>query len=393
MNNHQVIYEWGHEMKTRIPLWLLSFVVLGVVLAIPAGSAAAVDEWNARGPTAGYVQTLARDPENPQVVYGGLSNSSAYKSTDAGESWSPLSGLPATVSVIIFDPADHASIYAGGTNGLYNSRDAGATWIPVGTELSSEQIYSFVIPLSAHQNMLAGTLHNGIFRSTDGGDTWLQANTGLDSLQITLLSSDPSNPDIVYAAIHSYGIYKTVDGGSSWTAVNNGLSDSGVYSIVVDPTNSNRVYAGTWNGGVFVSENGGSSWAPAGSDLAGSYVPALAIDPEPPHTVYAGTEGGMMAVSSSRSPHMILSDDLLIFQPVDREGLPVQPGVRSAKVYLTNLFSLIMPLIKYELTDEVTLLDEPCPYGSGHRLIEDVQGRQEDGLVYPGGVEVHSYAF
>ena len=108
---------------------------------------------------------------------------------------------------------------------------------------------------------------------------------------------------------------------------------------------------------------------------------------------YAGTEGGMMAVSSSRSPHMILSDDLLIFQPVDREGLPVQPGVRSAKVYLTNLFSLIMPLIKYELTDEVTLLDEPCPYGSGHRLIEDVQGRQEDGLVYPGGVEVHPYAF
>ncbi len=292
MNNHQVIYEWGHEMKTRIPLWLLSFVVLGVVLAIPAGSAAAVDEWNARGPTAGYVQTLARDPENPQVVYGGLSNSSAYKSTDAGESWSPLSGLPATVSVIIFDPADHASIYAGGTNGLYNSRDAGATWIPVGTELSSEQIYSFVIPLSAHQNMLAGT-RNGVFRSTDSGQTWEAANTGMGVNVVEALAAASSTPDIVYAGILNHGIYKTLDGGANWTEASNGLSGSAVYCIEIDPTDSNRLYAGTWNGGVFVSTNGGADWAAAGTALGGAYVPALAIDPAPPHAIYAGTEGGV----------------------------------------------------------------------------------------------------
>ncbi len=108
---------------------------------------------------------------------------------------------------------------------------------------------------------------------------------------------------------------------------------------------------------------------------------------------YAGTEGGMMAVSTARSPHMILSDDLLIIEPIDREGRPVPVGVRSDKLYLTNLFSHALPLIKYEITDEVTVIDEPCPYGSGHRLIADVKGRQEDALLYPGGAEVHPYFF
>jgi phenylacetate-coenzyme A ligase PaaK-like adenylate-forming protein len=108
---------------------------------------------------------------------------------------------------------------------------------------------------------------------------------------------------------------------------------------------------------------------------------------------YAGTEGGMMAVSSARSRHMTLSDDLLIIEPVDRDGRPVPAGVRSSEIYLTNLFNHAMPLIRYRLSDEVTVVDEPCPYGSGHRLIADVKGRQEDSLLYDGGVEVHPYVF
>ena len=108
---------------------------------------------------------------------------------------------------------------------------------------------------------------------------------------------------------------------------------------------------------------------------------------------YAGTEGGMMAVSTARSPHMILSDDLLIIEPIDRNGYPVPPGVRSDKLYLTNLLSRALPLIKFEVSDEVTVIDEPCPYGSGHRLIADVTGRQDDGFGYPGGVDVHPHLF
>ena len=279
-------------MKVSVSISVLSFVVMAVVLAIPAGSAASVGEWNATGPGAGYMRTLATDPDDTEVVYGGTWSGGAFKSTNAGISWSPLSGLPATVSVIIFDPADHSSIYAGAANGLYSSHDGGATWTAVGSELSSEWVQTLVIPVSAQQNMLAGT-RNGVFRSTDGGDTWVPANTGMEVNVVNALAAESAKPEVVYAGTQSHGIYKTLDGGSNWTEAANGLSGSVVYCIVIDPADSNRLYAGTWNGGVFVSANGGADWTAAGTALGGAYVPALAIDPAPPHAIYAGTEGGV----------------------------------------------------------------------------------------------------
>ena len=83
---------------------------------------------------------------------------------------------------------------------------------------------------------------------------------------------------------------------------------------------------------------------------------------------------------------MHLSDDLLIVEPVDELGDPVPAGVRSNKIYLTNLFNPLMPLIRYEITDEITLDDEPCACGSIHRRIHDIQGRNDDTFHYQPGV-------
>jgi phenylacetate-coenzyme A ligase PaaK-like adenylate-forming protein len=90
---------------------------------------------------------------------------------------------------------------------------------------------------------------------------------------------------------------------------------------------------------------------------------------------------------------MHLSEDLLIVEPVDDAGNPVGPGQTASKAYLTNLFNVIQPLIRYEITDEVKLLDEPCPCGSTHRRIDDIQGRLDDRFVYGGGVAVHPHLF
>jgi phenylacetate-coenzyme A ligase PaaK-like adenylate-forming protein len=109
--------------------------------------------------------------------------------------------------------------------------------------------------------------------------------------------------------------------------------------------------------------------------------------------VWGASEGGGCAASCGNGPGMHLTDDLLLIEPVDAAGRPVPVGVRSAKVYLTNLYNLTLPLIRYEITDEVMLLDEPCACGSQHRRIEDIRGRHEDGFVYPDGRSVHPYVF
>jgi phenylacetate-CoA ligase len=107
---------------------------------------------------------------------------------------------------------------------------------------------------------------------------------------------------------------------------------------------------------------------------------------------WAASEACTLAIGCGEGPWMHLSDDLVIVEPVDAEGRPVPTGERSAKVLLTNLYNRAFPLIRYELTDEVTFLDRHCPCGSPFRLMADVEGRLDDEFTYQG-VHVHPHVF
>jgi phenylacetate-CoA ligase len=86
-------------------------------------------------------------------------------------------------------------------------------------------------------------------------------------------------------------------------------------------------------------------------------------------------------------------DDLCIFEPVDAAGRPVPPGALSHRVLITNLYNHTQPLIRYEVTDQVTVIDGTCPCGSSFRRIEDPQGRLDDTFEYEGGLGVHPHLF
>ncbi len=109
--------------------------------------------------------------------------------------------------------------------------------------------------------------------------------------------------------------------------------------------------------------------------------------------MYGTSEAGPMGVGCWRGPGIHLCDDLVIIEPVDLAGRPVPPGVRSDKVYVTAIANPTLPLIRLELTDQVTFLDTPCACGSAHQLIADVEGRLDDLFTYPGGQVVHPHVF
>lgn len=108
---------------------------------------------------------------------------------------------------------------------------------------------------------------------------------------------------------------------------------------------------------------------------------------------WASSEAGAMAVSCGHGAELHLSDDRLIIEPVDREGRPVPVGVRSSKIYMTNLFNELLPLIRFEITDELTLSDRVCPCGSPHRLVAAVEGRLDECFEYPGLEPIHPQRF
>ena len=102
-----------------------------------------------------------------------------------------------------------------------------------------------------------------------------------------------------------------------------------------------------------------------------------------------GCSEGVYAFPCRAGKAMHLPDDLAIIEPVDREGNVVAPGQQADKVLLTNLYNLTQPLIRYEITDAMTVLDGICECGCAHRRITDLAGRTDSFFVYEGGAAVH----
>ena len=99
-----------------------------------------------------------------------------------------------------------------------------------------------------------------------------------------------------------------------------------------------------------------------------------------PFNVYAATETAGVA-SECRLHRMHLYEDLLIPEVVDEKNQPVPPGTAGAKILVTVLFSRTQPLIRYEMSDCVSLSTERCGCGLPFALVATVEGRTEDSLV------------
>jgi phenylacetate-CoA ligase len=129
------------------------------------------------------------------------------------------------------------------------------------------------------------------------------------------------------------------------------------------------------------------------SEQAGTEM--LAAWGSAPFDVYAATEtAGIASPCSFRNRHIY--EDLMIVEPVDQGGSPVAPGTVGARLLVTVLFSRTLPLIRYEMTDLVSIGGRGCPCGRSFALLNGVEGRVEDVLLLPGvegPVSVHPNVF
>jgi phenylacetate-coenzyme A ligase PaaK-like adenylate-forming protein len=104
-----------------------------------------------------------------------------------------------------------------------------------------------------------------------------------------------------------------------------------------------------------------------------------------------GMSEGLFSGFCGHASH--LPDDLCIVEAVDAAGRPVPTGVSAARILVTNLYNRALPLIRYEVTDELMISAEPCDCGCAFRRIDDPQGRAEDLFTYPQGSVIHPHLF
>lgn len=162
---------------------------------------------------------------------------SLYRSTD-GCTWDPPADLEnVNIREVAFDPLtpDHvlAVTFTGtGTNGVWESDDAGATWHKTTLDLADRYFrsveFSAADPMRVYatatwfQPMPAAY----VYASDDGGDTWTEyawTFSVATTLQgnVDVVATSPSNADIAYARTNGGTDYllRTTNGGAAWSQV------------------------------------------------------------------------------------------------------------------------------------------------------------------------------
>ena len=243
---------------------------------------------------------LAVAPNNSNIIYAGDSQG-VHRSTDAGATFTklPTTGLPAftLINSIAVDPTNSSVVYAG-ANGLFKSIDGGNNWTVLNIPVNNASVHAIVFNPSTPSTMYAGS-DAGVFRSTDSGSTWTTLNNfGTANVPFVIsLAIDPTATSTIYAGTLGSGLFKTTNGGSSWQATNNGITTGFggnplvVDDVIIDPFNSSTLYVNVV-GRINKSINGGTSWSQVNNSAVVGGINAMVADHANPSTLYVGTVGG-----------------------------------------------------------------------------------------------------
>ena len=250
------------------------------------------------------IVAIAPHPRNPDITYV-ATNESLYKTRDGGATWNKVTTDLSSFRVLTLgvDPHSPANVLAGTMgDAVYKSPDGGQSWTPHNGGLKEHVsvVNQFLFHPSDPDVIYVATTV-GAFRTKDGGRYWEERMHGMKEVHyVVTLAMDAKNSDVMYAGTTG-GVYKTTDGAAHWGLVNNGLIPKekldaamalGVNSLVTDPHMPGTVYAGTTNG-LFKTSDAGASWHRIEKGLADTYVSAILIDPSNPNILYAGTRKGV----------------------------------------------------------------------------------------------------
>lgn len=259
-------------------------------------------QWRSIGPQRGGRSIAATGVKGrPKEAYFGAVGGGLWKTTDAGEKWTPVTdgqlhsssvgavavseSNPDTVFIGMGEACIRGNIMPG--DGVYKSTDAGKTWKHTGFS-ESQAISKIRIHPTNHDIVFVASFgkysapseERGLFKSTDGGKTWKRTLFRNDKTGAVDIAIDRNNPQVIYAALwEAYrleyqmssggagcGLFKSTDGGETWREItrNPGLPGGvvGRIGVSVSGADSNRVYAlvENENGGLFSSDDAGATW-------------------------------------------------------------------------------------------------------------------------------------
>jgi len=187
-----------------------------------------------------------------------------FYTDDEKNGWKPFRIFPASdggaapaqppINCIATSPHAPGVIYIGTNDGLYISRDNGASFQLTQIDEDAKRVRSIVFDPRTSDTIHAGT-SGGYFRSLDGGKTWEHRGGGMPQVtNVGGLVVSAANPNEIYLLDElRMAIFHSKDRGQNWDKMEVGpLPSLKMLAMISDPFDSNRIYAGSYSGGVYV---------------------------------------------------------------------------------------------------------------------------------------------
>jgi photosystem II stability/assembly factor-like uncharacterized protein len=279
-------------------------------------------------PDSGFTD-LVMDPANPNILYaasyqrrrvpwgfnGGGSGSGIWKTTDAGKTWTKLTGNGLPGNPIIGRIGLDVARSKPGT--IYASIEVGPSG---GTGAGVNDDGTLVDPATAGRAGGGGgggrggqqpppdPNKSGIWRSDDAGKTWKFLSNSMDRpMYYSQIRVDPTNSEIAYQGGAPF--FKTVDGGKTWRQVQ-GLAHSDHHAIWINPKNGSHLMVGN-DGGLDISYDQAETWEFVNSIGGVGQFYKVSADMRKPYYVCGGLQdnGSFCGPSAVRSGNGILNSD------------------------------------------------------------------------------------
>ena len=169
---------------------------------------------------------------------------------------------------------------AGIANGVFRSRDGGATWLQVNTESFAPGALALAVhPGDPHHLLLA--TDSGLLRSRNGGRDWQpDAQNVLPGATFAVVF-DANGRDAL--ASGADGLYRF--DGERWRATRT-PAGAAPARVLVSGGVTGRVYLAGWSG-LHRSDDGGRSWTRIGQPMGDAPITALAVSPQRPDELHA----------------------------------------------------------------------------------------------------------
>ncbi|HEX6021049.1 MAG TPA: hypothetical protein VFZ00_03575 [Solirubrobacter sp.] len=212
-----------------------------------------------------------------QVGYLLLRDGNVLRTTDGGETFGRSTAIPGTPASAsggnavpadaVFTSPDAGIVFLAGGNAAFRTTDAGASWSPVTLPPGNVQRVRAVDAMTFY-----AFGPNTLLRSTDAGQTWEERS----AQGHTITGIGCASPDLCLM---------TVDSGASLLRTENGGQSSAQITASTSPlfaagfANATRAVAAGAGGATVVSNDGGLNYVPIGGDIAGSFQFGLRAGP------------------------------------------------------------------------------------------------------------------